>query len=88
MATIAENAAGSLDVGATDELTELTLLQRIRKFLWLSCGLFSAASFAIPAIGYAAFGTLEGTSTKFVAGVASACLFGLASLLNFGPETA
>lgn len=70
------------------ESLELTILARIRKFLWLSSGLFSAASFAIPAIGVLAFGTLEGLDTSFLAAVVSACLFGLASLLHFGPETA
>ena len=67
---------------------ELTLVGRIRKFVWLSSGLFSAASFAIPAIGLFAYGTTEGMGTNFVAAVVSACLFGVTSLLHFGPNEA
>lgn len=84
MATIAQTAT-AVDV---DEAVPLTLIARFRKFLWLSSGLFSAASFAIPAIGYAAFGTFEGVSTNFLAAIVSGCLFGLASFLHFGPEEA
>ncbi len=66
----------------------LTLTARFRKFLWLSSGLFSAASFTIPAIGYLAFGTADGAAMNFLAAVVSACLFGVASLLHFGPDEA
>lgn len=68
------------------EPIELSLFPRIRKFLWISCGLFSAASFAIPAFGAVAFGTSEGLGTSFLAAIVSACLFGVASLLHFGPD--
>ena len=78
--------AGSLAETVPD--VELTLVGRIRKFLWLSSGLFSAASFAIPAIGLFAYGTAEGMGTNFVAAVVSACLFGVTSLLHFGPNEA
>ena len=66
----------------------LTFSARFRKFLWLSSGLFSAASFTIPAIGYLAFGTADGAATNFLAAVVSACLFGVASLFHFGPDEA
>ncbi len=66
----------------------LTFNARLRKFLWLSSGLFSAASFTIPAIGYLAFGTADGAAMNFLAAVVSACLFGVASLLHFGPDEA
>ncbi|MCI4371119.1 MAG: hypothetical protein L3J78_00540 [Thermoplasmata archaeon] len=69
-------------------VTWVRLLPRIRKFLWLSSGLFSAASFAIPAFGVLAFGSIEGLTTSFAAAIVSACLFGLASLLHFGPDVA
>ena len=78
--------AGSLAETVPD--VELTLVGRIRKFLWLSSGLFSAASFAIPAIGLFAYGTTEGMGTNFLAAVVSACLFGVTSLLHFGPNEA
>ena len=67
---------------------ELTLVGRIRKFVWLSSGLFSAASFAIPAIGLFVYGTTEGMGTNFLAAVVSASLFGVASSLHFGPNEA
>lgn len=70
------------------ESSELTFMGRVRKFLWLSSGLFSAASLAIPMIGYMAFGTFDGMVTNFVAAVVSAALFGLASFLHFGPDEA
>src|SRR3989441_10567744 len=66
----------------------LTFMDRLRKFLWLSSGLFSAAAFAVPAIGVIAYGTFEGGGTSFLAAVVSACLFGVTTLLNFGPDEA
>ncbi len=73
---------------AVDEGADLTFTGRVRKFLWLSSGLFSAASLAIPMIGYMAFGTFEGMVPNFVAAMMSAALFGLASFLHFGPDEA
>jgi hypothetical protein len=67
---------------------ELWFFPRIRKFLWLWSGLFSAASFAIPMIGVVAFARTDGVVPSFLAAVASAALFGVASLLRFGPESA
>jgi hypothetical protein len=84
MATQAEHAT---PVDLVEPL-ELILLIRLRKFLWLFSGLFSAASFAIPMIDVVAFGSAEGIGTSFLAAIVSGCLFGLASLLHFGPESA
>jgi len=70
------------------ETPVLTLIDRLRKFLWLSSGLFSAAAFAVPAIGVIAYGTFEGGETSFLAAVASAGLFCVTTLLNFGPDEA
>jgi len=66
----------------------LTLMDRFRKFLWLSSGLFSAAAFAVPAVGVMVYGTFEGGGTSFLAAVISACLFGVTTFLNFGPDEA
>ena len=66
----------------------LTLTDRFRKFLWLSSGLFSAAAFAVPAVGVMVYGTFEGGGTSFLAAVISACLFGVTTFLNFGPDEA
>lgn len=70
------------------EAPVLTLMDRLRKFLWLSSGLFSAAAFAVPAIGAIAYGTFDGGGTSFLAAVISACLFGVTTFLNFGPDEA
>ncbi len=70
------------------EEPELTFVGRVRKFLWLSSGLFSAGSFAISAFGLLVFGAVDAVATNFLAAVVSACLFGFASLLHFGPDTA
>jgi hypothetical protein len=70
------------------EVPVLTFKDRLRKFLWLSSGLFSAAAFAVPAIGVMLYGTFDGGGTSFMAAVVSACLFGVTTLLNFGPDEA
>jgi len=66
----------------------LMFFVRLRKFLWLWSGLFSAAALAVPMIGVLAFGSMEGVGPSFLAALASACLFGLVSILHFGPESA
>jgi len=45
-------------------------------------------AFAVPAIGVMVYGTFEGGGTSFLAAVVSACLFGVTTLLNFGPDEA
>jgi hypothetical protein len=69
---------------------DLSFPARIRKFLWLSSGLFSAACFAMPALGIFSLGAVEteGIGASFLVGIPIACLFGLTSLLRFGPEPA
>jgi 4-hydroxybenzoate polyprenyltransferase len=61
---------------------------RLRKFLWIASGLLSAACFAVPVMGLIAFGTANDVGASFVIAVASACLFGVASVRHFGPESA
>jgi len=90
MATVSESTFSEA-VPALADLSgspDLTFFERCRKFLWLASGLFSAACFAVPAIGALAYSRTEGMSTSFLAAVVSGCLFGVASLLHFGPETA
>ena len=70
------------------EIPVLTLTDRLRKFLWLSSGLFGAAAFAVPAVGVILYGTYDGGGTSFLAAVISACLFGVTTVLNFGPDEA
>jgi 4-hydroxybenzoate polyprenyltransferase len=61
---------------------------RVRRFVWIASGLLSAACFAVPVMGLIAFGTANDVGPSFVIAVVSACLFGVASLWHFGPESA
>ncbi len=65
-----------------------TLGFRLREFLWLSSGMFSAAALALSAVGYLALGPAEQAARNFTAALAAALLFGLATLLKFGPQSA
>lgn len=67
---------------------EEDLLSRVRRFLWLSSGMFSVASLSLAFTGYAGFGTFEAASANFLASIVSAAVFGIASLLRFGPASA
>ena len=66
----------------------LAALPRIRKFLWLSAGMFSAATFAMAMVGVLLYGRVDGLAMSFLAGTVSAALFGLASIFRFGPDAA
>lgn len=83
VATETEMATPTSDV---EESLTVWLFSRIRTFLWVSSGLFSAACLAIPAIGALAYGTFDGLETSFLAAILSACFFGLGSVLHFGPD--
>jgi hypothetical protein len=78
----------ALETGKAESF-EFSLPARIRKFVWLSSGMFGAASLVIPALGIFALGaSTEGLGASFFAGIASACLFVLTSRLRFGPDEA
>lgn len=70
------------------EVPVLTLMDRLRRFLWLSSGLFSAAAFVLPAVGVMMYGTFDRGGTSFLAAVVSACVFGVTTFLNYGPDEA
>lgn len=70
------------------ESYEAELPLRVRKFVWLSTGMFSAASLTLAAMGYLFTGAFEGAASSFVASIASGALFGLATVLKFGPDEA
>jgi hypothetical protein len=61
---------------------------RIRHFVWLSTGMFSAAALAVAFIGYAWTGAFEAASSNFFASILSGALFGLSNVLRFGPVEA
>ena len=66
--------------------TELPV--RIRHFVWLSTGMFSAAALAVAFVGYVWSGGFEAASSNFFASILSGALFGLANVLKFGPGEA
>src|SRR5439155_19503206 len=66
----------------------LAALPRIRKFLWLSAGMFSAATFAMAMVGVVLYGRMDAVATSFLAWTVSAALFGLASIFRFVPDAA
>ncbi|HKW43590.1 MAG TPA: hypothetical protein VJP06_05315 [Thermoplasmata archaeon] len=70
------------------EVSDLNFAGRVRMFLWLSCGLFSAGSFVISALGYLAFSSADHAGANFLAAIVSAFLFGVASVWHFGPDVA
>ncbi|OGS46934.1 MAG: hypothetical protein A3K66_04840 [Euryarchaeota archaeon RBG_16_67_27] len=61
---------------------------RVGTFLWLSSGMFGVAALTLAASGYVGLGSLQHAGTNFVAGLVAAGLFGLVSLLKFGPSSA
>ncbi|MGI0149539.1 MAG: hypothetical protein ACREDF_08425 [Thermoplasmata archaeon] len=61
---------------------------RMRMFIWLSTGMFSAASVGLAAMGYFWTGTFENAASSFVASIVSGTMFGLACRFKFGPNEA
>lgn len=71
-----------------EDADDPTFLDRLRQFLWLWSGMFSVAALGLAFTGYFTLGAIESATSNFLAAVASAGLFGLATLLKFGPATA
>lgn len=71
---------------APDETPE-GILARARRFVWLSSGMFSLAALGLAFTGYFAFGSVDDGNANFLAALASGVVFGLASLLKFGPAS-
>jgi hypothetical protein len=67
---------------------EAELPLRMRRFVWLSTGMFSAASLAMAFVGYFFAGSFEGAGSHFLASIVSGGLFGIASVLKFGMDEA
>lgn len=68
--------------------TAPTLVGQFRKFLWVASGLFSTSSLALAFGDYFAAGSVESASTHFLAAIAAAGLFGIATFLKLGPDEA
>src|SRR2546430_17556242 len=71
------------DVGYDAELP-----LRIRHFVWLSTGMFSAAALALAFLGYLWTETFTNAASNFLASIVSGAMFGLSSFLKFGPNDA
>jgi len=61
---------------------------RIRHFVWLSTGMFSAAALALAFLGYLWTETFTNAASNFLASIVSGAMFGLSSVLKFGPNDA
>lgn len=78
MATTADPVPGQED---------LTLVERLRKFVWLSSGMFSVAALGLAFTGYFTFAAYEAAASNFLAAVAASGVFGVTTLLKFGPDS-
>src|SRR5207253_10088610 len=58
---------------------------RIRHFVWLSTGMFSAAALTLAFLGYLWTETFANAASNFLASIVSGALFGPCSFLQFGP---
>lgn len=67
---------------------EAELPLRVRRFVWVATGMFSAASLAIAFMGYFWSASFDGAASHFMASMVSGGLFGLTSFLKFGPSEA
>lgn len=68
-------------------LDDVPFVARIREFLWLSSGMFSAAALSLSFLGYFTLGAPEDALRNFLAAVVSSVLFGLCTLLRLGPDS-
>ena len=83
MATVTEVRNRIQDSGYDAELP-----LRIRHFVWLSTGMFSAAALALAFLGYLWTGTFADAPSNFLASIVSGAMFGVSCVLKFGPTDA
>lgn len=69
------------------EVLDLPLAARVREFLWLSSGMFSAAALALSFLGFFTLGAQEDAARNFFAAVVSSILFGICTVLKLGPDS-
>lgn len=65
-----------------------TLSAQFRKFLWAASGMFSTSSLALAFLDDFAGGSSRLAATHFLAAVAAAGLFAVATFLKLGPDEA
>jgi hypothetical protein len=83
MATV---SGSGIDRFANEYASELPL--RVRHFLWLSTGMFTAAALALAFLGYLWSGAFEAAASEVGASMVSGILFGVSCVLKFGPTDA
>lgn len=85
MATIGamENHSGELVPEAAPTLTT-----QLRKFLWVASGMFSTSSLALAFLDSFTAASYDQTVTHFLAAMAAAGLFAVATILKLGPDEA
>jgi hypothetical protein len=66
---------------------EPTFVERVEKFVWLASGMFSVAALGLAFTGYITFAAYERAGASFLAAVAASGVFGITSLLKFGPPS-
>ncbi len=86
MATISLESAPAADSMALEPA--VSLASQIRHFLWLSSGMFSMSAFALAFLEFWSAEPAGQGPVHFLAAVASAGLFGVATLLKLGPDEA
>ncbi len=60
------------------------LPKRLKRFLWLSGGMFSAGALAVAFVGCYFAGAFEEDATNFLVSVVSAGIFWISNTLKFG----
>jgi len=58
--------------------------KRLKRFLWLSSGMFSAGALAVAFVGCYFVGAFEEDATNFLASVVYAGIFWISNTLKFG----
>jgi hypothetical protein len=91
MATVLEGivpaASANPVLGSSHAFAAWTFIARLRKVVWVWSGAFSMACFAASFLGFAVLRAFDSAGTSFVAGIVTAGVFGVASLLRFGPDS-
>ncbi len=81
-------AAESVTADAEAAFDAASLASQVRRFLWLSSGMFSMSALALAFLDYWTLRPEGQAVTHFLAAVVAAALFGVATFLKFGPDEA
>lgn len=87
MATIAATESAPAEAVIVSE-APVSFISQIRTFLWLSSGMFSMSALALAFLDYWMVASSSQAELHVFAAIASALLFGLATILKLGPSEA